>query len=843
MGHNRMFLVFALLCCLSLAVAVPGVAATLAAPEYQEIEIIVTPPDQINPGISGNYVIWQDYRNKSYGCPSAQNCLGADVFSRNLTTGVEQRLTLTSFAMDPDIDGNYVVWRNWSNGKIVAHNLATGTQQYTSLLANDPTNYKQMTQPAVDGNIVVWTDYRTSSDYGNIYMRDLGQSADVPVSVASTDPAIPAVKKDKRNPDIDGNIVVWEDMRNAFQDSNGWWHNPDIYMKNLTTGVEQAVTTNTGDQYYPVVAGNKVYWSDYRNGNWDIYMYDIATGVESRISESAYDQNWPSFDGDSYAWKESRLGVEDIFIGRLSTGEKRQLTADSAAQKLPAMNGGRIVWMDNRNGNWDIFMAQLDTVAPVISAAGPGGVIATASTTLTASYSDGQTAIDTATVVVALDGSAVACTVTASGASCPVAGLSDGVHAITVDVKDMAGNPATRWSGSFTVDTTGPVVSALSAAAPPDSDTATITAAYNDAYSSVDAGSVQLRVDGTLASGCTVSAASLSCAVSGQALGSHGVELSLSDSLGNPTLATTSFSVVDTRAPIITGTGPTGILNSSDQTLTASFSDNSPSSGVDPASVVVKLDGTAVSGCVANAGGVSCGVSDLPDAVHNAEVAVRDLAGNASSSTWSFTMSASGPVIDQLTPGNGGIYQGPKATVSARVTDFDGVDTDTLAIYFQDVDVTGDAVINGEVIAYEAQGLTDGPYTVKVTASDLAGHPAEQIWTFTVTTPRLLLDKVAVYWESYAAYLDRELTVDYRMTSNGSGACNSGVVNNAVATNGVIAFGPLPVLLGTLAPDSISNYSFVYIVPHGVSNFRATSYAACAGDDGHSFLFPEPPPL
>lgn len=818
----------------------PSVAAALAAPEYYEIPIITTTSDQINPGISGNYVIWQDYRNKSYGCASAQNCLGADVFARNLTTGVEQKLSLTAFAMDPDIDGNYVVWRNWSNGKIVAHNLTTGAQMNTSTL----TGYEQMVTPAISGNKVVWTDYRTSPDYGNIYMRDLAQPAEVAVSVASTSTTIPVVKKDKRNPDIDGNIVVWEDMRNAYQDSNGWWHNPDIYMKNLTTGVEQAVTTDLGDQYYPIVAGNKVYWSDYRNGNWDIYMYDIATGVESRISDSANDQNWPSIDGDSYAWKEARSGVEDIFVGRVSTGEKKQLTADSAAQKLPAMNAGRIVWMDYRNGNWDIFMAQLDTIAPVISAAGPGGVIGTASTTVTASYSDVHTAIDTAAVVVAVDGNPVACTVTASGASCPVSGLADGIHVITVDVRDLAGNPATQWSGNLTVDTTGPVVSALNAAAPPDSGTATINATFSDAYSGVNAASVQLRVDGTIvASACTASAASLSCVVTGQALGGHAVELSLSDTLGNPTLATTSFTVIDTKAPIITGTGPSGILNSPDQTLTAAFSDNSPSSGVDPASVVVELDGAAVSGCVADASGVSCNVSGLPDAVHNVEVSVSDVAGNASSSTWSFTMSASGPVIDQLTPGNGGIYQGPKATVSARVTDFDGVDTGTLAIYFQGVDVTGDAVINGDVIAYEAEGLVDGAYAVRVTASDSAGHPAKQSWTFTVTTPRLMLDKGAVYWASYAAYLDRELTVDYIMTSNGSGACNGGAVNNAVATNGVIALGPLPVLLGAMAPNGVVNYSFVYIVPHGVSNFRATSYAACSGDGGHSFLFPEPPPM
>ncbi|RJQ44220.1 MAG: hypothetical protein C4534_06575, partial [Gaiellales bacterium] len=341
----------------------------------------------------------------------------------SVSGGAVSAVTITPNAMDPDMDGNLVAWRNWANGKIVVRNLSTGVQQHTSSQASDPNNFKQMTTPAVSGNIIVWTDYRASSDYGDIYMRDLGQPAEAPVSLASTDTSIPVTKKDKRNPDIDGNIVVWEDMRNAYQDANGWWHNPDIYMKNLTTGVEQAVTTDMGDQYYPVVAGNRVFWSDYRNGNWDIYMYDIATGSETRLTNSSYDQSWVDVEGDLVTWKETRSGVEDIYFGRISTGGAQALTADAAAQKLPAIDGGRIVWMDNRNGNWDIFAAA-DVAAPVISSLSPGGTIASTSSTLSASYADGGLGVNAGTAAVTLNGSPVGgCSATAAGVSCPVTGL------------------------------------------------------------------------------------------------------------------------------------------------------------------------------------------------------------------------------------------------------------------------------------------------------------------------------------------------------------------------------------------------------------------------------------
>jgi hypothetical protein len=47
--------------------------------------------------------------------------------------------------------------------------------------------------------------------------------------------------------------------------------------------------------------------------------------------------------------------------------------------------------------------------------------------------------------------------------------------------------------------------------------------------------------------------------------------------------------------------------------------------------------------------------------------------------------------------------------------------------------------------------------------------------------------------------------------------------------------------MNDLAPNDSFAYSFVYLVPHGVDNFHATSYASCDGD-GHTYLFPSLPP-
>jgi len=80
------------------------------------------------------------------------------------------------------------------------------------------------------------------------------------------------------------------------------------------------------------------------------------------------------------------------------------------------------------------------------------------------------------------------------------------------------------------------------------------------------------------------------------------------------------------------------------------------------------------------------------------------------------------------------------------------------------------------------------------------------------------------------------------MSNPGTGACNNGEVAAAYATNGVGAYGPLPVMLGNLSAGAQINYNFLYQVPPGVSRFIAVSYASCRDDGGNLYWFAGPPP-
>ena len=57
-----------------------------------------------------------------------------------------------------------------------------------------------------------------------------------------------------------------------------------ILMAGLVTNgaVEKPIWTDLNDQRYPAISGDRIIWTDVRNGNWDTYMYDLVTGKKTR---------------------------------------------------------------------------------------------------------------------------------------------------------------------------------------------------------------------------------------------------------------------------------------------------------------------------------------------------------------------------------------------------------------------------------------------------------------------------------------------------------------------------------------------------------------------------------
>jgi hypothetical protein len=97
---------------------------------------------------------------------------------------------------------------------------------------------------------------------------------------------------------------------------------------------------------------------------------------------------------------------------------------------------------------------------------------------ITATYIDVGSGINTASVVLKLDGMAITSGVTVNGSGLtyqPPTALATGAHTVTVQVADNAGNQSAVRSASFTIDNASPVISSFTIAGVPAVNGMTVT--------------------------------------------------------------------------------------------------------------------------------------------------------------------------------------------------------------------------------------------------------------------------------------------------------------------------------------------------------------------------------
>ncbi|MFQ6088078.1 MAG: hypothetical protein ACE5K0_04175 [Candidatus Methanofastidiosia archaeon] len=151
---------------------------------------------------------------------------------------------------------------------------------------------------------------------------------------------------DQSDPAIYDDIVVWEDDRNG-------WLNSDIYGYNLSIKREFQITTFPSLRREPAIYENIIVWEDLRNGNDDIYGYDLSTKREFQITTDMKDQNHPAIYENIVVWDDKRYAkpIEynlfdyntDIYGYDLSTEQEFQITIDPKLQRHPAVHGDIVV--------------------------------------------------------------------------------------------------------------------------------------------------------------------------------------------------------------------------------------------------------------------------------------------------------------------------------------------------------------------------------------------------------------------------------------------------------------------------------------------------------------------
>ena len=202
--------------------------------------------------------------------------------------------------------------------------------------------------PDVDGNMVVWENSLLGGSK-DIYCMSTSGSG---LRAITDDPA------SQERPSVSGDYVVWQDNR------NGNW---DIYLYSFSKDETTRLTNNTADQWLPVIYGNYVVWYDNRGGSTDICLYDIGAGKEKGLLGcnpylgTEVTKFKPAVSAKYVAWEELGSG---IWLYDIATKTKKAVSPSSMDQSWPSIAGDLIAWEDYRWGAaWEsaIYLKDLNT--------------------------------------------------------------------------------------------------------------------------------------------------------------------------------------------------------------------------------------------------------------------------------------------------------------------------------------------------------------------------------------------------------------------------------------------------------------------------------------------------
>ncbi len=383
------------------------------------------------------------------------------------------------------------------------------------------------------------------------------------------------------------------------------------------------------------------------------------------------------------------------------------------------------------------LQAVTDVTAPVISATLPLGNVASSRPVISASYADAGGAINTASVVLTLDGQPVSgAEVSATGIRyTPTTDLAQGAHALVLKVRDAAGNEASvNWN--FTVLTSGPALTLTTPAEGevlPADALPTLSGQWAVSQAGIDPASLSVRLDGQPVT-AQISGNGFSATVAAALTeGPHSWTVSVRDTLGNA--ASRSGSFVTRSVPVIAGQSPFDVFlpTGASPAIVANFSDIG--AGVDTARVRLWLDGMDVTAqAQVSATGIRYQAPQaLSDGRHEVKLSIADRAGNAAVSDWGFAL-ASAPEITATTPAAGELPAGSKPVISAQYRDVaNGIARESVRLVVNDQDVTAKSVITDSSVSYTpADALPEGPYTVYVEVANRSNASTTQVWGFSV---------------------------------------------------------------------------------------------------------------
>ncbi|MEE8524969.1 MAG: Ig-like domain-containing protein, partial [Thermoanaerobaculia bacterium] len=262
-----------------------------------------------------------------------------------------------------------------------------------------------------------------------------------------------------------------------------------------------------------------------------------------------------------------------------------------------------------------------------------------------------------------------------------------------------------------------------------------IVVGYSDDFSGLRLDSAELLVDGVDRTAAAVVGAEGLTFTPSEPLadGVHSLEIAVSDHSDNEGRETFTF-IVDTTPPVVAITSPAEVLLfNAVPPISAEYSD--ATSGIDLASVQVAVDGNALAGCTVAAASTSCPAPELAEGTHTVTSTVSDLAGNAAAASFIFEVifDTDPPAITITAPTEAAIFNDATPGIAVEYSDaISGVDLGSLSVLIDGTDLTAGCTVGASGATCEPPELVEGPHTVTVAVSDLAGNAAAASFSFEV---------------------------------------------------------------------------------------------------------------
>ncbi len=397
------------------------------------------------------------------------------------------------------------------------------------------------------------------------------------------------------------------------------------------------------------------------------------------------------------------------------------------------------------SGTWKIG---IDTTAPAITNYSPVNDSITLDNTpvVNVKIADEFSGIKVDTISLTIDGTAVTATydsTTGIVSYTPAAALTDGWHDLVLTVSDKAGNSSTSATWKLGIDTAGPAVTDYG----PVNNTITIDSTPDisikvaDAFSGIKADTITLSIDGQTVTSAYDAATGIVTATAPTLSNNwHNLVLNVSDNAGNSSTSAAWKIGVDNLGPAITDLVPANneILADSTPELSAKAVD--AFSGVNPSTIILTVDGTAVAATyTAETGIITAPITTaLADTWHNAVLKVSDNAGNQRIlSDWKFGIDTTAPVISDYGPVSNTITADSTPDLSVKIADaFSGIKVDSIAMTVDGIAVSAAYDAATGIVSYTpATALTDTWHNITLNVSDIKGNAATSIeWKVGVDT-------------------------------------------------------------------------------------------------------------